>query len=238
MAVVVASVAAAGAIVSGAVSANQAKKAAKGARNEKQRAEAELQSVIDSRQDIINPYDSTKSLSDLAQDLSGQMSNPFENMGVATQAAEIQMEQADIALANTLDTLRATGASAGGATALAQAALQSKKGIAANIEQQEANNEKMRAQGEANLQQQKIAEQQRLQSVAISEGQREQAADAAGKQFAFQAAENRTNMDLDRAASKITQASANKASANQAKAAAWGGVASSLGGIAAAGMGK
>jgi len=238
MAVVVASVAAAGSIVAGAVSANQAKKAAKGARNEKQRAEAELQSVIDSRQDIINPYDSTKSLSDLAQDLSGQMSNPFENMGVATQAAEIQMEQADIALANTLDTLRATGASAGGATALAQAALQSKKGIAANIEQQEANNEKMRAQGEANLQQQKIAEQQRLQSVAISEGQREQAADAAGKQFAFQAAENRTNMDLDRAASKITQASANQASANQAKAAAWGGVASSLGGIAAAGMGK
>ncbi len=238
MAVVVAAVAAAGSIVSGAVSANQAKKAAKGARNEKQRAEAELQSVIDSRQDIINPYDSTKSLSDLAQDLSGQMSNPFENMGVATQAAEIQMEQADIALANTLDTLRATGASAGGATALAQAALQSKKGIAANIEQQEANNEKMRAQGEANLQQQKISEQQRLQGIAIAEGQREQAADAAGKQFEFQTAENRTNMDLDRAASKITQASANQASANQAKAAAWGGVASSLGGIAAAGMGN
>jgi len=229
---------AAGTIVAGAVSSNQAKKAAEGARNDKQRAEAELQAVKDAREDIINPYDNTKNLSDLAQDLSGQMSNPFENMGVATQAAEIQMEQADIALANTLDTLRATGASAGGATALAQAALQSKKGIAASIEQQEANNDKMRAQGEANLQQQKIAEQQRLQSIAISEGQREQAAISAGRQFEFQTAENRTNMDLDRAASKITQASANEASANQAKAAAWGGVASSLGGIAAAGMGK
>lgn len=229
---------AAGTVVAGAVSANQAKQAAKGARNEKSRAEAELQSVIDSRQDIINPYDNTKNLSDLAQDLSGQMSNPFENMGVATQAAEIQMEQADIALANTLDTLRATGASAGGATALAQAALQSKKGIAASIEQQEANNEKMRAQGEANLQQQKVAEQQRLQSVAISEGQREQAAISAGRQFEYQAAENRTNMDLDRAASKITQASANEASANQAKAAAWGGVASSIGSMATAGMGN
>jgi hypothetical protein len=235
---VVAAVAAAGSIVAGAVSANQAKKAAEGARTDKQRAEAELQSVIDSRQDVINPFDNTKNLSDLAQDLSGQMSNPFENMGVATQAAEIQMEQADIALANTLDTLRATGASAGGATALAQAALQSKKGIAASIEQQEANNDKMRAQGEANLQQQKVAEQQRLQSIAVSEGQREQAAISAGRQFEFQTAENRTNMDLDRAASKITQASANEASANQAKAAAWGGVASSLGGIAAAGMGK
>ena len=238
MAVVAAVAAGVGSVVSGAVAANQAKKAAKGARNDKQRAEAELQSVIDSRQDVINPFDNTKNLSDLAQDLSGQMSNPFENMGVATQAAEIQMEQADIALANTLDTLRATGASAGGATALAQAALQSKKGIAASIEQQEANNEKMRAQGEANLQQQKVAEQQRLQSIAVSEGQREQAAISAGRQFEFQTAENRTNMDLDRAAAKITQASANEASANQAKAAAWGGVASSLGGIAAAGMGN
>ena len=220
MAVVAAVAAGVGSVVSGAVAANQAKKAAKGARNDKQRAEAELQSVIDSRQDVINPFDNTKNLSDLAQDLSGQMSNPFENMGVATQAAEIQMEQADIALANTLDTLRATGASAGGATALAQAALQSKKGIAASIEQQEANNEKMRAQGEANLQQQKVAEQQRLQSIAVSEGQREQAAISAGRQFEFQTAENRTNMDLDRAAAKITQASANEASANQAKAAA------------------
>jgi len=238
MAVVAGAVAAAGSIVAGAVSANQAKKAAGRARNDKSRAEAELQAVKDAREDIINPFDNTKNLSDLAQDLSGQMSNPFENMGVATQAAEIQMEQADIALANTLDTLRATGASAGGATALAQAALQSKKGIAASIEQQEANNEKMRAQGEANLQQQKVAEQQRLQSVAISEGQREQAAISAGRQFEFQTAENRTNMDLDRAAGKITQASANEASANQAKAAAWGGVASSLGGIAAAGMGN
>lgn len=238
MAVVAAVAAGVGSVVAGAVSANQAKKAAGRARNDKSRAEAELQAVKDAREDIINPFDNTKNLSDLAQDLSGQMSNPFENMGVATQAAEIQMEQADIALANTLDTLRATGASAGGATALAQAALQSKKGIAASIEQQEANNEKMRAQGEANLQQQKIAEQQRLQGIAIAEGQREQAAISAGRQFEFQTAENRTNMDLDRAASKITQASANEASANQAKAAAWGGVASSLGGIASAGMGK
>jgi len=229
---------AAGTVIAGAVSANQASKAAKGARNEKQRAEAELQAVKDAREDIINPFDNTKNLSDLAQDLSGQMSNPFENMGVATQAAEIQMEQADIALANTLDTLRATGASAGGATALAQAALQSKRGIAASIEQQEAQNEKMRAQGEANLQQQKISEQQRLQGIAIAEGQREQAAISAGRQFEFQTAENRTNMDLDRAASKITQASANEASANQAKAAAWGGVASSLGGMATAGIGN
>lgn len=74
--------------------------------------------------------------------------NPYENIAVATQAAEMQAEQADIALANTLDTLRATGAGAGGATALAQAALQSKQGVSASIEQQEVNNEKLKAQGE------------------------------------------------------------------------------------------
>ena len=95
--------------------------------------------------------------------MSGQLSNPFDDLGVATKAAEIQIEQADISLANTLDTIRATGASAGGATALAQAALQGKKGVAANIEQQEASNEKMRAQGEQNLMNAKMSEQQRLQ---------------------------------------------------------------------------
>jgi len=221
-------------VVAGAVAANQGKQAAKGARGDKRRAEAELESIKRSRATIINPYEDTKDLSGLAKDLSQTLQNPFAQLGVATQAAEIQMEQADIALANTLDALRATGASAGGATALAQAALQSKQGIAANIEQQEAQNEKLRAQGEANLQSQKMAEQQRLQSIAISEGQRVQAAEAAGKQFEFQVKENRTNADLDRAASKITQAQQNIASANQAKAAAWGGVASSLGAIGSA----
>ena len=225
-------------VVSGIIASKKAKKAAKAAGREQRKNEAELESIKKSRQAIINPYSTTTDLSKLAKDLSGQMTNPFQQLGVATQAAEIQMEQSDIALANTLDTLRATGASAGGATALAQAALQAKKGIAANIEQQEANNEKLRAQGEQALQQQKISEQQRLQSIAIAEGQRVQAAEAAGKQFEFQATEARTNMDLDRAASKITQASANEASANQAKAAAWGGVASSIGGIAASAAGS
>jgi hypothetical protein len=235
---VVAGAAALTSVVGGAVAANQAKQAAKGARGEKARAEAELETIKNKRATIINPYESTKDLSGLAKDLSQTLSNPFAQLGVATQAAEIQMEQADIALANTLDALRATGASAGGATALAQAALQSKQGISAGIEQQEAQNEKLRAQGEANLQSQKAAEQQRLQSIAISEGQRVQASEAAGKQFEFQVEENRTNADLDRAAGKITQAQQNVASANQAKARAWGGVASSIGGIGAAAAGN
>jgi len=219
-------------VISGAIAAGKAKKAARAAGREQKKNEAELESIKKSRQAIINPYASTKDLSGLSEDLSGQFSNPYNNLGVATAAAEIQMEQSDIALANTLDTLRATGASAGGATALAQAALQSKKGIAASIEQQEANNEKLKAQGEQALQQQKVSEQQRLQSIALSEGQRVQAAEAAGKQFEYQAQEARTNADLDRASGMISQSMANKASANQAQAQAISGIGT---GLAAAG---
>ena len=215
--------------IGGMVASGQAKKAAKAARGDKARAEAELRSIKNSRQAIRNPYASTQDLSSLATDLSSQLSNPFESLGVATKAAEIQIEQADISLANTLDTIRATGASAGGATALAQAALQSKQGVAANIEQQEAQNQKLKAQGEQNLMNAKMAEQQRMQNIAISEGQRVQATEAAGKQFMFQAQENRTNMDLDRAAGQISQAQANEASANQAKAQAISGMFSSIG---------
>ena len=225
--------------IGGAVGANQAKQAAKGARGAQQRAQQKIESLRRSRPTPINPYSSTKDLSEMAQDLSGQFTNAFSNLGVATQAAEIQMEQTDIALANTLDTLRATGASAGGATALAQAALQSKKGIAASIESQEAQNEKLRAQGEQQLQQQKVSEQQRLQSIAIAEGRRVQAADAAGKQFEFQTKENRINADLDRASGQERQAAANVASANQAKASAisgaFGGVTSMIGSAAGGG---
>lgn len=94
-------------------------------------------------------------------DLSKNLSNPYANLGVATQATNMQIEQTDIALANTLDAIRATGAAAGGATALAQAALQSKKDVSANIEQQEVQNEKLRAQGQQYLEAQTLAEQQR-----------------------------------------------------------------------------
>jgi len=94
----------------------------------------EIKAYEASRQPVINPY--------------GGIKNPYANLPVATQAAEIQMEQTDQALAATLDTLRETGASAGGATALAQAALQSKQGISAGIEKQETDNAKLKAQGQ------------------------------------------------------------------------------------------
>ena len=219
-------------LIGSAAASSSAKRAASQAEAQARAAQRKIDSIKASRQDAINPYSGSKNLSDMASDLSGMISNPFAQLGVATQAAEIQMEQSDIALANTLDTLRSTGASAGGATALAQAALQSKKGIAANIEQQEAQNEKLKAQGEASANQQRMSEAQRLQSIAISEGQRMQSNEAAGKQFQFQVNENRINADLDRAAGQQDQARAQAAASNQAAASAWGSGIGAVGNIA------
>jgi len=92
----------------------------------------EIDNLLENRQQLNNPY--------------ANISNPYANLQVATKAAEIQMEQSDIALANTLDSLRETGA--GGATALAQAALQSKKGVASDIQRQEVVNQRLQAQGQ------------------------------------------------------------------------------------------
>jgi hypothetical protein len=118
---------AAGQITMGFVQQAQANKLANEAEERRVQNEALLSELENSRQDIINPY---------------------ENIAVATQAAEMQVQETDKALANTLDTLAATGAGAGGATALAQAAMKSKQGVSANIEQQLVQNEKLKAQGE------------------------------------------------------------------------------------------
>jgi hypothetical protein len=191
-------------LLSGLFGSASANKRARRAQNEAKRIEREIDILERNRQTIINPYDQISNLSDTAIDLSDQMTNPFANLGVATKAAEIQIEQTDIALANTLDTLRATGASAGGATALAQAAAAGKKGVAANIEAQEAQNEKFRAQGEAALEANKIAEQRRLQGIELSEGQRIQQSAAAGRAFVFGEKERRETEQLNRKQAQIT----------------------------------
>jgi len=219
-----------GALVGGIFGAGRARRQQRAAAREKRRLRGELNSLEKSRQKIINPYDNFKNLSSLAKDLSGKLSNPYANLGVATKGAEIQMEQTDIALANTLDTLRATGASAGGATALAQAALQSKQGVAASIEQQEAANEKLRAQGEQYLQQAEIAEQRRLQGIQIGEGQRIQSAEAQGRMFQFQAQEARDNSKLSYLRGQTQQAKQREYSAQQERANAMGNAFGQIGG--------
>mgnify|MGYP001119993366 FL=1 len=224
-------------IVSGAIGFFTAKTQKEQAERASRVAQAKLNNILNNRQSIINPYSGVKDLSGLATDLSGMISNPYANLGVATGAAEIQIEQADIALANTLDTIRATGASAGGATALAQAALASKKGVSANIEQQEAQNEKLKAQGEQQLMQMKMSEQQRLQGVALSEGQRIQEAQAAGKQFMFQAQEQRTNQEIGMAQAQLQQAQQGVAAGANGMGAAIGSTMGAIGSLAGSYMG-
>jgi hypothetical protein len=114
-------------IAVGFYQASKANELAREAENRRIQNETLLTQLENSRQDIINPY---------------------ENIAVATQAAEMQVQETDKALANTLDTLAATGAGAGGATALAQAAMKSKQQVSAGLEQQLVQNEKLKAQGE------------------------------------------------------------------------------------------
>ena len=163
--------------ISGARNAQkQAKMAQEIAGNEKREAAAkaailqdQLSNLEANRQDIINPYD--------------QMQNEYANLGVATQASEFQAEEADIALANTLDAMVATGAGAGGATALAQAALQSKRGISQSLEKQEVNNQKLAADGAATVSRMK----------------------AEGRNIAFNNQETRELQKLDRTSNLLDQ---------------------------------
>ena len=149
------------------------------------------------------------------------MSNPFTQLGVATQATAMQVEQTDIALANSLDQLRQTGGGAGGATALAQAALQSKKGVAADIERQEKSNDDKRIQGEATLQKQQIAEEKRMQNV-----------DVMGQKFVYNETEQREQQQLDRVSGQLAQAQGQRAQAAKDQTAAITGAIGSMAGVA------
>jgi len=214
-----------GSLVSGIFGSARARRQQRRAAAEKRKLTGELNSLEKSRQAVINPYDNFKNLSSLAKDLSGKLSNPYANLGVATAGAEMQIEQTDIALANTLDTLRATGAGAGGATALAQAALQSKQGVAASIEQQEAQNEKLRAQGQQQLEQLQMNEGIRVQQTQLSEGQRMQQADAMGRTFEFNAREKRQDSKIQYTRDQLTGAKRQENAAyNQATSATMGAI--------------
>jgi len=223
-------------IAGGLFSSGAAKKRARKAKIEADNQARILRGLEASRQAIINPFSGVRDLSSMAKDLSNMVSNPFASLGVATGAAEIKIEEADIALANTLDTLRATGASAGGATALAQAALKSKKGVAASIEAQEAQNEKLKAQGEQKMEMLQMQEAARIQGVQISEGQRVQGAQAQGKAFMFQTREQREMQKMNRVAGLGDRAMAQQMQARADSSAALTGMIGGLGSIASAGI--
>ncbi len=202
-------------LIGGMFGSSSAKKAAREAAREKARLQKKLNTLEENRQEVINPYEDVKSLSSM-------ISNPFANLSVATKAAEMKIEEADISLANTLDAVRATGG-AGSATALANAALRSKKDVAASVEQQEKANEDKRAAGEQQMQQAKMAEEQRIQS-----------AEAMGKQFVFGATESREQGVIDRTYSEMMGAAQAQA---QAKADQTGAITGALGSIASIGGG-
>jgi hypothetical protein len=226
-------------VVSGLIGMGAAKKARRAAARDAAKRQAELTALENNRQAIINPYANVKDLSGLAKDLSGMVSNPYANLGVATQAAKFQAEQTDLSLASTLDTLKETGASAGGATALAQAALQAKQGIAASIEQQEANNEKLKAQGQQQLEQLQMSEAGRIQGVQMSEAGRMQEADVAGRQFVYGQQEARELAKMDRVAGQLSNAQAREAQARADQTGALtgmiGGLTSTVGSLASSG---
>lgn len=193
-----------------AVDSNQK---AKKADNKKKKAKKRMKEFEKSRQPVLNRADQIRAQKNL-------LSNPAANLGVATQAADIQIQETDKALANTLDSIKQSGMGAGGATALAQAAAQSKAKVAANLESQEANNNKLRAQGEQKLQKQLMD----IEQSAIQEE---------GQAWARQ--ENRDITQLNRLQSEIEaqdqQAAALQQQAAQDLMGGIGGAGSALTGI-------
>ena len=94
------------------------------------------------------------------KDPSVNLTNPFEDLRVGTQAADFTAQQQQQALAGTLSGLQqAAGGSGIGALAQALAQQQSANlaASAANIQQQELANQTARAQGQAALEQQQAA---------------------------------------------------------------------------------
>lgn len=204
--------------VSGLFGALGAGKQRRQARLQAKAAEQKLSALEANRQEVINPYEGIK-------DLSSMVTNPFANLQVATKASEMQARETDISLSGTLDTLRATGAGAGGATALAQAAARSKQDVAANIEQQEVQNAQLRAQGE-----------QTMQQLRMQEGMRLQEAEAAGKQFVFGATENRQMQQLNRAQAQLENAQMQQSQAASAQGQALGSMFGAVAGGAFGGL--
>jgi len=206
-------------VIGGIIGGAKARRAARRAKKKLRKMNAKMAQLEANRQEIINPYEGAENLSDM-------MSNPMANLGVATQATEMQIEQTDQALANTLDTLRQTGGGAGSATALAQAALQSKQNVAAGIEQQEKANEDKRAAGEQRLQDAKIAEEKRMQNL-----------DAQGKSFVFNQREQREMGQLNRLQGQIDNMQGIKAQASADQTRALTGAISGIASVAGSAFG-
>ena len=139
------------------------------------------------------------------------LENVMEDLTINQQASQFQAQQTDAALAQALQASVASGGAAGGAQAIAQAALQSKQGISADIAQQEARNQMLRAQEASKLQYREA-----------------------------QGADDLQLRNYDRTQQLLNMASARKRAADQAKTQATqalvGGIGGIAGGVATAGL--
>ena len=95
--------------------------------------------------------------------------NQFDQLQVATGAAEFEAAQTDQALAQAQQSGAITGA--GGATALAQAAAAAKQGVSANLQQQEAANAQARAAGATDVQREALAQRNTARQANIQQDQ-------------------------------------------------------------------
>ena len=193
-------------ITSNAIAAKRAKDEAANQEEIKNTQQAALDALVEERPAFKNPYENmTNQFANL--------DNPYANLTVATEAFKMQAEQADQALANSLDVMMETGQAAGGATALAQAALQSKRGIAASIQAQETQNKAMAAEGEANVQKMKAEGAQRLDEMK-----------AQGDIMQQQDAINFHEAKMDRTAKLLDNAAQNEMDQRSARSAAIMGI--------------
>jgi len=158
----------------------------------------DVDALVNNRQEIYNAAGDIRAMK-------AQLSNAYANVGVATQAAEMQQQQTDVALANMMEGMLTTGTAAN-ATALAQAAAKSKQGISASIEQQEVANQKLRAQGEQQLQQQRMS----IEQAAIG-----------AEQQAWQIAEGREVFNINRLQAEADFLRNQQQAYNDASQASW-----------------
>jgi hypothetical protein len=194
--------------ITGAFQSHQANKDARIAAAKERRAQENLERFEASRQAVLNQAQDIRAMK-------SQVFNPYANLAVATQAADLKIEQTDQALANTLDQINRGGTGAGAATALARMAAASKAQVGASLENQEVKNQQLRVQGEASM----LAQKMQLEQAALG-------AEAA----AFGRQEARDLVSLDRLAGLQENAQAQQMMYEQQGAQAlMGGIEGSVG---------
>ncbi len=75
-------------LIGGLIGSGQARRARRRAQREVARLNRQIEGLERNRQAVINPYANVK-------DLSGMITNPFENLQVATEASEMKARDQD-----------------------------------------------------------------------------------------------------------------------------------------------